>query len=104
MSLSVETGPGVGLLATDGRVILRPKYWAISGFKEGLAYVWDGQSYGFIDHLGKEVIPLFFENAREFSEGVAPVKLNGKWDTSTKGFFRYRAEVRYRNAVQRKGG
>jgi hypothetical protein len=35
--------------------------------------------YGFIDRLGREVIPPFFEEARAFSEGRAAVKLGGKW-------------------------
>jgi hypothetical protein len=35
--------------------------------------------WGFIDKTGKEVIPLKYDDARSFSEGLASVNLNGKW-------------------------
>ena len=37
------------------------------------------QKWGFIDTAGKEAIPFIYENADNFSEGFASVKLNGKW-------------------------
>jgi hypothetical protein len=35
--------------------------------------------HGFIDRTGKLVIPPRFEDAQSFSQGLAGVKLNGKW-------------------------
>ncbi|NDW09331.1 WG repeat-containing protein [Dysgonomonas sp. 520] len=35
--------------------------------------------YGFIDAMGKEIIPCVYESVRNFSEGIADVKLNDKW-------------------------
>jgi len=35
--------------------------------------------YGFVDVKGKDVIPVKFQEVRDFSEGLAAVKLNDKW-------------------------
>ena len=35
--------------------------------------------YGFIDKLGKEVIPCIYDTVYDFKEGVALVQLNDKW-------------------------
>ena len=35
--------------------------------------------YGYINRDGQEVIPLMFENATLFDDGVATVQFNGKW-------------------------
>jgi uncharacterized protein YqkB len=35
--------------------------------------------WGFIDSVGKEVIPIKFQEAGSFSDGMARVKLNDKW-------------------------
>lgn len=67
--------PWRGLVGRDGRVVLRPKYEVVSEFKEGLAYVRNEERYGFINPRGEEVIPLFFEGARQFSDGIAHRKL-----------------------------
>ena len=69
----------VGVISSAGEVIVKPRYRSISHFNGGLACVFDGQLYGFIDLNGNQVIPPFFEDARGFSEGVAAVKVNGAW-------------------------
>ena len=38
----------------------------------------DGKA-GFINMYGEAVIPFIFEEADAFNNGVAAVKLNGKW-------------------------
>ncbi len=43
-----------------------------------MARVAKGGLYGFIDPTGKVIIPLQFTNAKNFSEGLAPVKTQ-KW-------------------------
>jgi len=35
--------------------------------------------YGYVDKTGKEVIPLKYDYADSFREGLARAKLNGKW-------------------------
>jgi hypothetical protein len=35
--------------------------------------------YGYIDEIGREIIPFKYDNAKDFSDGLAPVQLNGKW-------------------------
>ncbi len=35
--------------------------------------------YGYINTDGKMVIPAIYEEAKDFENGIAPVKLNGKW-------------------------
>ncbi len=45
-------------------------------FSEGLASVYDGNKYGFIDKDGKEVIPLEYDSTNEFQQGFAVVEKN----------------------------
>lgn len=54
---------------------------SIKHLSEGLAAVKkDGtETFGFYDADGDEVIAPRYEDAGTFSEGLAPVKLNGKW-------------------------
>jgi hypothetical protein len=69
-----------GFINRSGKIVIPPQYsncWG-SDIKEGLIAVKKSQ-WGFIDLTGKEIIPLQFEDARPFSEGLAPVKKNGKW-------------------------
>jgi WG containing repeat len=68
-----------GYLRLDGTWIVEPKYVLATAFSCGRAQVFDGNSYGFINENGDEVIPLVFKDARRFSEDVAPVKLDEKW-------------------------
>ena len=70
----------VGLLDENLNIIVEPKYSQIGKFNEGLALVANEyRKYGFIDTKGKEIIPLIYDNANFFSEGLAPVVKNGKW-------------------------
>jgi len=48
-------------------------------WSEGVIGVSKAGRFGFIDHSGREVIPLRFESAYPFSEGLAAVELDGKW-------------------------
>lgn len=69
-----------GFIDKNGNVIVRPeKYTQVEDFREGMATVscYDPQSQpsktGFIDKTGKEIIPLQFDAAGSFSEGLAAV-------------------------------
>ncbi len=68
-------------------------------FSEGLAAVSpDGSSWGYVDREGRMAIPPRFEGAREFSEGVAPVRVGGLWgyaDTSGRIIFQPRYDRAY---------
>jgi hypothetical protein len=68
-----------GFLRLDGTWLVKPKYVLASDFSCGLASVFDGNLYGFINENGEEVISLAFQDSHSFSEGVAPVKLDDKW-------------------------
>ena len=68
-----------GYLRIDGVWLVEPKYVLAISFSCGMAQVFDGHMYGFINENGEEAIPLVFKDARSFSENLAPVKLDEKW-------------------------
>jgi len=74
-----------GFIDQTGKIVIEPKYTAVSDFSEGLAAVktggthFIGGKWGFIDRTGVEVIEPQFEGARSFSEGLAAVCLDRKW-------------------------
>lgn len=63
-------------------LVITKEYYSIFEFFDGLARVsvWEeeGLLYGYIDKSGKEVIPPQFRDAGNFSEGLAPVFIDGK--------------------------
>ena len=63
--------------------IVEPQFHTASSFSEGLAVVAIRKpifpKYGFIDRFGEVIIPLRFDSADDFHEGLAAVKLKGKW-------------------------
>jgi len=69
----------VGVMSLTGETLIKPRYRSISHFSGGLACVYTGELYGYIDRSGNQIIPPFFEDARSFSEGLAAVKMNGAW-------------------------
>lgn len=57
-----------------------PRYKNVSSFSEGLAAVQGNNGrWGFINQNQVVVIPSRFEEAKEFKDGRAAVKLNGRW-------------------------
>ena len=69
---------------TGKEVVPIGKYKTVQDFSEGLAAVsinvqGVGNKYGYIDKTGKEVIPCKYDGAKNFSEGLAAVELNGKY-------------------------
>jgi hypothetical protein len=67
-----------GYVDLGGKVVIPLEYSWAGDFDGGIAVVHQGTKAFFIDRAGKTVTPEF-ENAYRFSEGLAPVKLNGKW-------------------------
>lgn len=57
-----RSGDKVGLLGTDGKLVLKPIYDAIKDVKNGHAKVQKGELWGMIDASGKEVIPAEYED------------------------------------------
>lgn len=76
--------------------VVKPKYYQAGYFHEGLAYVIKKKGRheksspkyfaGYIDQTGKIVIPLQFEWANDFHEGIAAVKI---WDDTSIFHWRY---------------
>jgi len=73
-----------GYVNETEKVVVKHKYDEAREFSEGVAAVMlkdkSGlEKWGFIDNLGKEVIPLIYDGGvGDFSEGLARVKSNGK--------------------------
>ena len=69
-----------GMLSVTGEVVVEPKYEQLYLFtKDGLARFCDHRRWGFVNTDGEEVIPAQYEEANNFSEGLAAVKVDGLW-------------------------
>lgn len=75
-----------GYIDKTGHQVIPCKYYLgdLNGdFHEGLAKKViredEEDSYGFIDKTGQIVIPYKYDYAGDFSEGLAKVKVNGRW-------------------------
>jgi hypothetical protein len=69
-----------GMLSVTGEVVVEPKYEYLDLFsEEGLARFEDHGLWGFVNTDGEEVIPAKYEDANNFSEGLAAVKVDGLW-------------------------
>ncbi len=70
-----------GFIDRDEKIIIPLMYHNVQGyFKEGLAGVYnDDWKGGYIDVNNKLIIGFKYDYVSEFSEGLASVKLNGKW-------------------------
>lgn len=83
----VETKEGAGFINQTGKEIVAPtgKYHWAGNFSNGLASVGtknaDGLpvTAGYINKSGALAIPMQFQHAITFREGLAMVKKNGKW-------------------------
>lgn len=57
--------------------------FALEYYEDNLPHFWDDwfykPQYGFVDKTGKIVIDFQFEDAKDFSDGLAVVKVNGKY-------------------------
>jgi len=75
---------GTSVIDSTGEIVVPfGRYSVISDFSEGLAAVnagdWNVGRWGFIDRAGDELIPAEFQEAGNFSEGLAPVMRNNQW-------------------------
>ena len=83
----VKTDKSVGFVNQSGVEIVAPngKYQWAKDFQNGLAVVGTNDKYGnklsagYINKSGALVIPLNYQDAKSFSENLAPIKKNDKW-------------------------
>ena len=74
-------GDGIGFINSYGEMVIPPKFNAVigCGFSDGLCAVtekgcgWNGK-WGYIDRIGRFVIPPKYFDAGPFFNGVAPVQ------------------------------
>ena len=81
-----------GIVDTTGRLVLPIEYESTTPkgeryvYRDDRALVEKGGKMGYVDLDGNLVIPLYFEEAYQFSEGLASVRFNGMWGyIDTKG-------------------
>lgn len=83
----VKTEKSVGFINEKGVEIIPPngKYQWAESFSNGMAIIGTNNEYGekktagFINKSGTLLIPMIYQEARGFSENLAPVKKNDKW-------------------------
>lgn len=68
----------VGLIKTDGTIIVEPAYHRISDFKNGRAIVTKGIFKGVIDSTGKILIEPKYEHLNFEDNGLVRAKVGGK--------------------------
>ena len=72
-----------GFIDTKGNTVIEPKFNNVSWFYEGLAAVCKNvggaKRYAYINKDGKAITDFVFEEAKDFQNGVARVKSNGKF-------------------------
>jgi hypothetical protein len=73
--VSESEGCGWGYINNETQFVIQPKFRDARPFSEGLAAVWDGRNWGYIDKDGNAVIPLQFHchEIGPFREGLALV-------------------------------
>ena len=75
----------IGFVDTTGKMVIAPQftYIPLLPFQEGLAAVFIGEGAnrraGFINRQGQWAIPPKYEDALHFCDGLAPVKVGGRW-------------------------
>ena len=76
----VEIDDYEGVVDKFGANFVPCKYRSIGHFMNGYAMVEnDDGLYGYINVVGREICKLEYEEAKDFVNGMAAVKLNGKW-------------------------
>ena len=77
----ISRAGNIGFINRNGDAVIPYKYPdSHSAYSEGLVGVmWKGDLWGFIDLEGEVAVPFIFEDVSEFSEGLAAVRVDGKW-------------------------
>ena len=71
----------VTLIQSNGRVIVKPEdeIQEVFGYSEGYFHVLKDGKHGFIDENGKLRVANRYDEALPYNEGLAPIKLLGRW-------------------------
>lgn len=78
--LAIGSSRQAGFIDKSGKFVVPPIYAAVSPFSDGLALVWSEKDPKFIDRQGKvRVTPPPCEEVKDFSEGLAAIKIKDKW-------------------------
>lgn len=81
------------IINKKGKVLLKWEFNYIAEFHDGLAMVYKGTYHkhisGFINTELRVVINLKYQNAEDFNNGKAKIKLNGKWGYIDKNGIEY---------------
>ena len=81
--VGAPSGSNNGFIDKTGMFVIPKQFGGTEigpDFSEGLAVITvDEISYGYIDTSGNIAIDAIYEGADKFSEGLAPVRINGKW-------------------------
>ncbi len=81
-----------GYMDSTAKLVIHPKYYSASTFREGLAAVRVGGRYGYIDENGRLVIAARYDFAEAFDHGIAKVYIASKpffIDTKAKILFQH---------------
>lgn len=81
LSYAAKIKGWIGFLGPDGEEVISPRYAAAGIFVNGFAVAMDTVNYlyGHIDRTGEFRIPPVMQDALPFWEGLAAVKVDGKW-------------------------
>lgn len=74
----VETASGAALIDRKGELVTTA-FYPFQNITEGRIPMSQGDHVGFMDLRGREVVPPIYDDAREFSGGLASVSKDGKW-------------------------
>lgn len=69
-------------ICEHGKLVVGPSpsnTGSLGRFKEGMATLFSGDKYGFIDEKGRQTIASQFDYADDFAEGLAAVEVKGVW-------------------------
>lgn len=79
-----EKGPKWGFIDHSGRFVIKPSFYRVKRFTEGLAAADLHTRWGYIDREGKWVIDRAYSDCKNFSAGYAAVEQDGKWGAINK--------------------
>lgn len=79
-----EKGPKWGFIDHSGRFVIKPTFYRVKRFTEGLAAADLHTRWGYIDREGNWVIERTYSDCKNFSAGYAAVESDGKWGAINK--------------------
>lgn len=74
-----QQGDYTGFIDERGKFVIAPVYDAATDFYEGLSVVTKGDSVFFVNKENINPFEKVFTDAHVFTDGMAPVKINNKW-------------------------